>query len=64
MYKMTTEGTPFPQIKPFDSSGFSNWEFLVKLLSEQSTVLSVISGNGPVQGDKRNRKKYIKHTEF
>lgn len=35
-------------IKPFDGTGFSNWEFRVKLALEQANVLEVIENDPPI----------------
>lgn len=34
-------------VKPFDGSGFSNWEFRIKLLLEQNEVLETLTENPP-----------------
>lgn len=47
----------YVNIKPFDGTGFSNWEFRVRLILEQNGVLDVISTTPPAGNVDEDFKK-------
>lgn len=42
-------------VKPFDGSGFSNWEFRMKLILEQAKVLSVLIDVPPTGAEQQEQ---------
>ena len=43
----------FSGVKPFDGSGYANWEFRVSLILEQNSVLYVTKQDPPAEADAR-----------